>query len=1027
MAAFIWQRRGRFAVVITALTILGVAIIGLRSTGPALATSDGDPYVVPEATDMNPDPDIFETNITADESTVDIGIGIDTHALTFNGTIPGPTLRLHVGETVIVHFKNNVAHETGIHWHGIELNNESDGTPPTQNQVAPGGTYLYKFKVTRPGLYWYHPHHHSSTNQVFKGLYGMIVITDSNDDTLVGSGVLPPASQTKVLALSDVSVCNPGHNSSIMEGLCNTSPLDEDGNPGSPFGLGDIPNIQLPGLSGTVHEGETVLTNGRNVGGRAGTPEAPGDLDPGAATFDVSAGQAWRLQIGSEATTRFFRLRLTGFDNLNNVIQIPLVRVGGQGGLLDAARVEGGVEASGFDWKFDHGEILLDPGERADVVAVFPANATGVYTLWTKDYPRTGSGLAGIPTVPVAHFNVVGSVGGGYSIGAGTALLTSIGAAVETIGAPTGSLLDPSSFAPVKPGITGTARFDIRLTNQSNKLGVNLVHGDHDFPGIDYPDIGHMGSARYAKLGDTLELTVTNPGGAHHPFHLHGFSMQPISLTDTMSVAPTDGAPDASPGTGPSYTFPYHEFRDTVDVPGGYTLTFRVRLDDRPKMDGTTMGGGLGRWVFHCHIFFHASFGMISEFDVVAPSGNERPYINADGTQINGNSGDPLTMHGQYKDPDHDTPITLGASTGTITDDGDGVHWTWNGTASTSGFVYVTATDPNGLNGQTAFALKINAPPVLTVPGPQSQDYHDDLSFGVSATDPDGDPITLSVSGLAANLSFVDNGNGTGNVSGTLNVIPGVYTATFSASDGHNPAVSKTVQITVTREETATVYTGPTVILNGGNATLSATLNEDGVVPIAGRTVNFTLGAQACNGATLGTGVASCTLAVGSPLGSSIPITASFAGDAFYLPSSASATAVVFAFPPGGTFVVGDTSAAGGGVVTWWNSSWSKLNLFSGGAAPSAMKGFAPGAPVPTTTPPAACGGPWSTSGGSSPPPPPSGIPSFMGVFTTASAVKSGTSVTGNTVSIIVVQPNPGYAPNSGGSGTGAVIATFCQ
>jgi hypothetical protein len=254
-----------------------------------------------------------------------------------------------------------------------------------------------------------------------------------------------------------------------------------------------------------------------------------------------------------------------------------------------------------------------------------------------------------------------------------------------------------------------------------------------------------------------------------------------------------------------------------------------------------------------------------------------------------------------------------------------------------------------------------------------------------------------------------------------------VYTATFSASDGHNPAVSKTVQITVTREETATVYTGPTVILNGGNATLSATLNEDGVVPIAGRTVNFTLGAQACNGATLGTGVASCTLAVGSPLGSSIPITASFAGDAFYLPSSASATAVVFAFPPGGTFVVGDTSAAGGGVVTWWNSSWSKLNLFSGGAAPSAMKGFAPGAPVPTTTPPAACGGPWSTSGGSSPPPPPSGIPSFMGVFTTASAVKSGTSVTGNTVSIIVVQPNPGYAPNSGGSGTGAVIATFCQ
>ena len=444
-------------------------------------------------------------------------------------------------------------------------------------------------------------------------------------------------------------------------------------------------------------------------------------------------------------------------------------------------------------------------------------------------------------------------------------------------------------------------------------------------------------------------------------------------------------------------------------------------------MDGVTMGGGLGRWVFHCHIFFHASFGMISEFDVVNPSGNERPYINADNTDLSGNSGDTLTMHGTYVDPDGDTPIALSASTGSITDDGDGKHWTWTGSASTSTLVYVTATDPNGLNGQTAFGLKINVPPVLTVPGPQTQDYHDPLAFSVSATDADNDPITLSVTGLPANLNFVDNGNGTGNVSGTLNVVPGVYTATFAASDGHNPPVKKDVKITVTKEETATVYTGPTVILNGGNVTLSATLKEDGTVPIAGRTVDFTLGAQLCSGTTLATGIASCTLATNSPLGSAIPITATFAGDAFYLPSSASATAVVFAFPPGGSFVVGDTSAVSGGAVTWWGSQWAKENTFSGGIAPSAMKGFAPGAPVPTTTPPAACGGPWSTTGGNSPPPPESGIPSFMGVFTTNSAVKSGPSISGNTVSIVVVQVNPGYAPNPGHQGTGTVIATFCH
>jgi FtsP/CotA-like multicopper oxidase with cupredoxin domain len=96
--------------------------------------------------------------------------------LTFNGTVPGPEIRLKVGDTVIVHFENHIGHPTGIHWHGIELNNASDGTPLTQNQVPPGGKFLYKFKVTRPGIYWYHPHHHSSTNQVFKGLYGAIII-----------------------------------------------------------------------------------------------------------------------------------------------------------------------------------------------------------------------------------------------------------------------------------------------------------------------------------------------------------------------------------------------------------------------------------------------------------------------------------------------------------------------------------------------------------------------------------------------------------------------------------------------------------------------------------------------------------------------------------------------------------------------------------------------------------------------------------------------------------------------------------
>ena len=75
------------------------------------------------------------------------------------------------------------------------------------NGVPAGGTYLYKFKVTRPGIYWYHPHHHHSTNRVFKGLYGMIVVTDPNEETLADGTTLPSAADTKQIVFSDITVC----------------------------------------------------------------------------------------------------------------------------------------------------------------------------------------------------------------------------------------------------------------------------------------------------------------------------------------------------------------------------------------------------------------------------------------------------------------------------------------------------------------------------------------------------------------------------------------------------------------------------------------------------------------------------------------------------------------------------------------------------------------------------------------------------------------------------------------------------
>ena len=88
---------------------------------------------------------------------------------------------------------------------------------------------------------------------------------------------------------------------------------------------------------------------------------------------------------------------------------------------------------------------------------------------------------------------------------------------------------------------------------------------------------------------------------------------------------------------------------------------------------------------------------------------------------------------------------------------------------------------------------------MLTVPGAQSVPSGDPLTFGISAADPDpGDAIALSASGLPKGLTFKNNGNRTGTVSGKTTAAPGVYTATFSATDGKHPAVTRTVKITVT-------------------------------------------------------------------------------------------------------------------------------------------------------------------------------------------------------------------------------------
>ncbi|MEC8380665.1 MAG: multicopper oxidase family protein [Myxococcota bacterium] len=95
----------------------------------------------------------------------------------YNGTLPAPTIRAKVGDTVIVHLTNQLEAPTTIHWHGIDVPNNMDGTPLVQPPVQPGDTFTYQFTVDRAGTAWYHPHF-DTEHQVNHGLYGAFIVDD---------------------------------------------------------------------------------------------------------------------------------------------------------------------------------------------------------------------------------------------------------------------------------------------------------------------------------------------------------------------------------------------------------------------------------------------------------------------------------------------------------------------------------------------------------------------------------------------------------------------------------------------------------------------------------------------------------------------------------------------------------------------------------------------------------------------------------------------------------------------------------
>jgi hypothetical protein len=299
-------------------------------------------------------------------------------------------------------------------------------------------------------------------------------------------------------------------------------------------------------------------------------------------------------------------------------------------------------------------------------------------------------------------------------------------------------------------------------------------------------------------------------------------------------------------------------------------------------------------------------------------------------------------------------------------------------------------------------------------------------------------------------VSFNDNGGGgsfdhtscTLSGSGASASCPVNYTPAASGSpvitanygdDGTHVSSSGSIKVTATlRTTTTAVACQPSPDAVGVPAKCAATVtdpNSAGATAPTG-TVGFTdngaggslSGNGSCILTTASPNSASCSVTYTPPGPGSPKITASYGGDKTHAGSIGSTTLTVVPFAASGSsFVLGDGSAISNSQVTWWGAQWAKQDNLSGGSAPASFKGFA----ANMTPASSGCGGAWTTGPGNSSGPPAT-VPSQMAVIVSGSISKSGDTISGNIVHIVIVQTDPGYAADPGHAGTGKVVSQVC-
>lgn len=169
--------------------------------------------------------------------------GPPTSMLGFNGTSPGPLLRVPQGEVLDIRFLNRIDEGSAVHWHGLRIENAMDGVPGlTQEPVDTGAEFAYRFLAPDAGTFWYHSHQRS-WEQVAKGLYGPLIVDEPDP---------PDVDHDLVVMIDDWRINEDG---SLVDGYENRHDQAHQGrlgnyaraliDPGTPIRKGDRARLRL--------------------------------------------------------------------------------------------------------------------------------------------------------------------------------------------------------------------------------------------------------------------------------------------------------------------------------------------------------------------------------------------------------------------------------------------------------------------------------------------------------------------------------------------------------------------------------------------------------------------------------------------------------------------------------------------------------------------------------------------------------------------------------------------------------------